>query len=380
MTLSGEFLLLSEIFIDIISAYFKGKGQMMKVHLYAILIACVFLFATPFIQAGKTKTTETEQFEVTIESFADWCDVEIYGMGKSPSADMVRFFVSGKKKQVEKIYNGQTKLENSIRIIKISNEPTGVCKVNIGKGDLVIAGPWINESLSSIMVEDKEFSDPWNTKYFYFYTEPFCDPAGQWINASQDGIIKLTKSKSLYNGEVVWVPSGDKFSVNSFIAGDSMMGNWKHGPTSAVGTFEGELNDDCTSMKITASTGNYDWSETTWNRDQENTVVPNTKPVNLTGSWYYAKGDGLVKISPKTKNDFTAEVTWVPENEKYKINIRLMGNTVFGAWFDSKGAASGTFTGLLKLDDDENPNIEITESTGPLEWSGYTWIKGKPGE
>jgi len=351
----------------------------MKTRFLTFLITSLFTISVPLITAQKLKS-ESDLFEVTIDNFASWCDVEIYGMGKSSSSDMVRFFVTGKKKQVEKIYNGQSKLENNIRVIKISNEPTGVCKVSIEKNDLVIAGPWINESLSTVMVEDKEFPDPWNTKYFYFYTEPFCDPAGQWVSSTQDGVINLSKSKSLYSGDAVWIPSGDKFSFNSFISGDSLMGSWKHNPSSSSGTLEGEFNEDCSIMKITASSGNFDWSETIWNKDQESAVTTPSKVISLTGNWYYANGDGLVKIALKSKNDYSADITWIPDGQKFKVNLRLIGNLIIGAWFDAKGSNSGTFSGQIKLDDNENPNIEITESTGPLEWSGYTWIKGNPGE
>lgn len=346
-----------------------------------LLFVLFFILSTSsfFLMAAPAKT-DGEVYNVKIENFANWCDVEIYGMGKSASADMVRFFVTGKKTQVEKVYNGQSKLENNIRIIKISNDPNGVCKVSIEKGNIVIAGPWINESLSTINVEDKEFTDPWNTKYYYFYTEPLCDPSGKWLSSLQDGYLKISKTRSLYAGDVVWIPSGDKFSFDSFISGTTMIANWKHSSSPATGTLEGDFNDDCSILKIASSSGNFDWSETTWNKEEEITLNIPSKLANLSGSWYYANGDGIVKITAKSKTEFTAEINWIPDGQKFKANLKIIGNIIMGTWFDSKGIESGSFTGQYKADENENPNIEITESTGSLDWSGYTWIKGKPNE
>lgn len=337
-----------------------------------------FLLTALFLFPNNNKAkNEKESFQLIIENNSDWCSVDIYGMGKSSSADMVSFFVNGKKKQIEKIYNGQSKLENDIRIIKISNEPSGICKVSILKGDIIVAGPWINESLSTINVEDKEFSDPWNTKYFYFYTSPLCNPSGKWVSTLQDNIIKISESQALYSGETIWIPSGDRFSFDSFIAGNALIANWKHSPSSSTGILEGEFSEDCSILKITNSTGNFDWSDITLNRDDNTTLQTPSKTTSLSGEWYYANGDGLVKISAKGKNDYSAEILWVPDQQKFKVNIKLIGNLTMGTWFDSKGVNSGTFTGHIVLDEDNDTAIEITESTGSLQWSGYTWLRKK---
>jgi hypothetical protein len=333
----------------------------------------IITFSTCLASFGIQQTAN--KYELIIENNADWCIVEIYGMGKTASSNMVKYFITGKKKQIEKIYKGTTNLEEKVRLVRVSRAFNGSVKVTILRNGVPIGGPWINDEEVYIQIDDLEVPDPWNTKHYYFSTDAACDPSGTWISSSEDAILKLSKGKGNYLAEIMWAPSGDKFMAEVEITGEEFRAKWRHIASQATGTFKGILDEECSTLEIGESSGNFDWSETVW--EIERGVKSRIPPlvISLKGDWHYDDEEGFVKIEHLKKNDYQAKV-WTTDGRMFKIDLRLMGNIVIANWFEEASSESGSFTAMLRQEG-KDYYIEITDSSGTLDWSGIVWIKGK---
>jgi len=346
----------------------------MNNYLSKIFIALVVItFFTVVTSFGIQKTGS--KYELVIENNADWCIVEIYGMGKTPTSDMVKYFITGKKKQVEKIYKGTTKLEGNIRLARVSRASNGSVKVSIFHNGIPVGGPWINDEEVYLELEDIEVNDPWNTKFFSFTIGAACEPTGTWISSNKDALLKLRQGKGNYIAEIMWAPSGDKFIADVVIAKEKLVAKWRHIASEAVGTFTGELDEDCEYLEIVESTGNFNWADTHWELDRgvKSKIPPLV--VSLKGDWHYDDEEGFVKIEHVKTNDYKAKV-WTTDGRMFKVDLRLMGNIIIANWFEEASSESGSFTAVFKQEDKEY-YIEIEDSSGPLDWSGITWVKGK---
>jgi hypothetical protein len=225
-------------------------------------------------------------------------------------------------------------------------------------------------------IGSEEFADPWNTKYFYFYTGSSCDVSGGWINADETVYMNIKKSGRKYIADLRWKPSGDLFTAAINISSEgNLTGKWKHTASGSEGALTGETDEECGEIEFSISSGNFNWTGFTWEKDKAAGSTFPAEVADLSGAWLYSDDSAKVVIRKRKRNDYTASITNTESGAKFTVHFRLIGNSLIGTWFEETNGRSAERTGSLtgELSYDEKLLIEITDSSGPLDWEGIIW-------
>lgn len=328
------------------------------------------LVLTPFVY-NATAVTEKYQLEIVNES--DWCSVEIAGMGVSPTAYMLKYFITGEKTDTLDVYDTSMPGYN-FKIIRISRGASGTVTVTLKQGDVVIAGPWKIDDLPSIEINGVQMTDPWLTEYYTFRIGSGCDLSGLWINNAGSNYLKIIKKGLNYTAESIWIPSGDRFMFDLTLNGQNFILSWIHLASDAKGTASGHIDEDCTQLIVDKSDGNYTWTGIKWSLDSGQLFQLPEKVVDLSGNWRNDDDDSPVKITSKKGNDYVAEINKPESGYIFKVFFHLIGNNIEGSWFaEGNEESTGSITGYLSYD--KGYSIKITGSSGSFSWDDIEWIK-----
>jgi hypothetical protein len=335
-----------------------------------LVLIISLLVMMPFVYG---EAAETDKYQLEIVSDSDWCSVEIAGMGVSPTAYMLKHFITGEKTDTLDIYDTSMPGYN-FKIIRISRGQRGIVTVTLKQNGAVIAGPWKTDDLPSVEINDTEMTDPWLTEYYTFRIGSGCDISGFWINSTGSNYMKVVRKGRSYSAESIWIPSGDRFVFNLTLNGQNFNISWEHPVSDAKGTASGYIDEDCTQLTVDESEGNYTWTGIEWYLDSGQLSQLPEKVADLSGNWRNEDDDTPMKITHKKGNDYIAEINKPESGYIFKIYFHLIGNSIEGSWFvEGNEEATGSITGYLGYD--EGLYIKITASSGSFSWDDIVWIK-----